>query len=123
LTPKETAKTIIEAVRDKKAEDIAVLSVASLTTLADYYIICTGSSNTQLRAIADSVDQALSRRGIEPRGREGYRSVSWILLDYGSVVVHIFKGDTREFYALERLWGDAGRLDPDEFLKTGGDPE
>ena len=115
LTPQKIAKTVIEAVRSRKAEDISVLSVAPLTALADFYIICTGNSNTHIRAIADAIEEALSKQGIEPKGKEGYRSASWVLLDYGSVVAHIFKSETRSFYALERLWGDAGKIDPDSF--------
>ncbi len=118
MTPEETVKLIIEALREKKGEDISVLSVTNLTTLADYYVICTGNSNTHIRALAEAVEEKLSKNGVEPRGREGMRAASWVLLDYGSAVTHIFKGDTRSFYALERLWGDAGKIDPDEFFKT-----
>ena len=119
MTTKEIAKNVLNAVIDRKAADIVLLQVTKLTTLADYYILCTGSSNTQLRAIADSVEEVMTKKlGLEPKSVEGYRSASWILLDYGSVIVHIFKDDTRQFYGLERLWADAQKLDPEAFLAS-----
>ena len=119
MTTKQIAKTALNAVLDRKAADIALLRVTKLTTLADYYIICTGSSNTQLRAISDAVDEALSKKyGLEPKSVEGYRAASWILQDSGSVIVHIFKDDARQFYDLERLWADAQKLDVEAFLAS-----
>lgn len=124
MTTKKLAKTAIEALLDRKAAEIVLLHVTKQTTLADYYIICTGTSNTQLRAIADAVDESMSKQyGLEPKSIEGYRSASWILLDYGSVIVHAFKSDARQFYDLERLWGDAQKLDVDEFLASDDDGE
>lgn len=125
MTTKQLAKTAIEALLDRKAAEIVLLRVTKQTTLADYYIICTGTSNTQLRAIADAVDESMSKQyGLEPKSIEGYRSASWILLDYGSVIVHAFKSDTRQFYDLERLWADAQKLNVDEFLASDdGDEE
>lgn len=124
MTTKKLAKTAIEALLDRKAAEIVLLHVTKQTTLADYYIICTGTSNTQLRAIADAVDESMSKQyGLEPKSIEGYRSASWILLDYGSVIVHAFKSDARQFYDLERLWGDAQKLDIDEFLASDDDVE
>ena len=125
MTTKQLAKTAIEALLDRKAAEIVLLRVTNQTTLADYYIICTGTSNTQLRAIADAVDESMSKQyGLEPKSIEGYRSASWILLDYGSVIVHAFKSDTRQFYDLERLWADAQKLNVDEFLASDdGDEE
>ena len=125
MTTKQLAKTAIEALLDRKAAEIVLLRVTKQTNLADYYIICTGTSNTQLRAIADAVDESMSKQyGLEPKSIEGYRSASWILLDYGSVIVHAFKSDTRQFYDLERLWADAQKLNVDEFLASDdGDEE
>ena len=125
MTTKQLAKTAIEALLDRKAAEIVLLRVTKQTILADYYIICTGTSNTQLRAIADAVDESMSKQyGLEPKSIEGYRSASWILLDYGSVIVHAFKSDTRQFYDLERLWADAQKLNVDEFLASDdGDEE
>ncbi len=119
MTTKELTKTALNAILDRKASDIVLLRVTKQTTLADYYVICTGTSNTQLRAIADAVDESMSKQyGLEPKSIEGYRSASWILLDYGSVIVHAFKNDTRQFYDLERLWSDSEKLDVQEFLAS-----
>lgn len=119
MTTKELTKTALNALLDRKASDIVLLRVTQQTTLADYYVICTGTSNTQLRAIADAVDESMSKQyGLEPKRIEGYRSASWILLDYGSVIVHAFKNDTRQFYDLERLWSDSEKLDVQEFLAS-----
>lgn len=119
MTTKELTKTALNALLDRKASDIVLLRVTQQTTLADYYVICTGTSNTQLRAIADAVDESMSKQyGLEPKSIEGYRSASWILLDYGSVIVHAFKNDTRQFYDLERLWSDSEKLDVQEFLAS-----
>lgn len=119
MTTRELTKTALNALLDRKALDIVLLRVTQQTTLADYYVICTGTSNTQLRAIADAVDESVSKQyGLEPKSIEGYRSANWILLDYGSVIVHAFKNDTRQFYDLERLWSDSERLDIQDFLSS-----
>ena len=117
ITPENIVSLALKAISDRKAMDMTVLKIEKLTTLADYFIICSGTSNTHLRAISDAVDEELSKVGIEKKSVEGYRSASWILLDYGSVVVHIFKKDTREFYSLERQWADATKIDVKEFIK------
>ncbi len=119
MTTKQIAKTALEAVLDRKGMDVQLLRVTELTSLADYYILCTGTSNTQLRAIADAVEEAMTKTyGLEPKSVEGYRSASWILQDYGSVIVHAFKEDARQFYSLERLWADAEKVDVEAFLKS-----
>lgn len=119
MTTKQITKTALEAVLDRKGMDVQLLHVTELTSLADYYILCTGTSNTQLRAIADAVEESMTKTyGLEPKSVEGYRSASWILLDYGSVIVHAFKEDARQFYSLERLWADAEKVDVDAFLKS-----
>ena len=103
---KEILKTAVEALEDVKGEDIKVIKIDELTVLADYFIIATGSSTTQIKALADRVDEMLSKKGIEPYHREGFSSGTWILLDYNSVVIHIFHPETRDFYNLEKLWND-----------------
>jgi len=123
MGPAEIAKTTIKAAQERKAGDIRVLYVNALTTLADYYIICTANSGPQLRAVSDAVEERLSEAGVEPLHIEGQRSGSWRLIDYGSVVVHMLRPEAREFYALERLWSDARSIDIDEFLTKGGDEE
>ncbi|MBR4941814.1 MAG: ribosome silencing factor [Clostridia bacterium] len=113
MTPEKAAKLCVEAALDRKAGDLKLLHVTELTTLADYYVICTGTSNTQMKAIAESVEKAMEENGQPPLHAEGYGSASWVLIDFGSVIVHVFNRDVREFYALERLWGDAEVIDPD----------
>jgi ribosome-associated protein len=95
---------------DKKATDVLVLQVAPLTSVADYLVIGSADSDRQASAIADHIDGILSRSGSRARSIEGTRSSQWVLMDYGDVVVHIFRNDIREHYALERLWADAKRI-------------
>lgn len=95
---------------DKKALDVQVLHVAPLTSVADYLVIGTAESDRQTRAIADSIDETLSRMGQRPLSIEGTASGQWVLLDFGDVVAHIFRQDIRSHYALERLWSDAKQI-------------
>lgn len=92
---------------EKKALDIQILDLRKLTTITDYFVICHGESTTQVRAICDHIQEKLEDEGIKVWHREGYENASWVLLDYVDVVTHIFLTETREFYSLERLWGDA----------------
>ena len=94
----------------KKAESLLVLDVQTVSTIADYFVICSGNSSTQLRSIANAVEESLETEGARVLHREGMPESGWLLLDYGDVVVHVFLPDTRDFYALERLWGDAPEL-------------
>ena len=111
-TPKELALLAAKALSDKKGREIRVLEIVDLTTLADYFVLATGSSNTQINALVDSVEKALSEQaGEEPLHREGYRGGTWVLLDYGCIAVHVFNGEAREFYGLERLWRDGKSVD------------
>lgn len=111
LNPKELAVTIAKILEDKKALDIEVLDVNKATTLADYFVICTGTSTTQIKALAQEVEFKLkTEHDTSPHHVEGYISANWILLDYGSVVVHVFHKEMREFYALERLWKDSPKI-------------
>jgi ribosome-associated protein len=96
--------------QSKYAEDIALLKVDQLTSLTDFFILCTGDSAPQLKAIANEVEDQLSSRGIEPLSVEGRETGVWILIDYGDVILHIFKGEARTFYNLDHLWGDAPRM-------------
>lgn len=117
LEPKEMIAVAVKALDDKKGRDITVLNTAAQTTLADYFVICNGTSNTQVRALADAVEEAMSKAGEEPHHIEGHRGGVWVLLDYVSVVIHIFMPEAREFYNLERLWSDAVPLDLSDVLK------
>ena len=107
MTPKEVASQIVKTLDAKKAGDIRMLRTQDVTILADYFVICTASSTTQLKSLADEVDYVLSGMGEAPLRTEGTRECGWMLVDFGCVVVHLFLRDKREFYNLERLWGDA----------------
>ena len=110
--PKELALLAAKALSDKKGKEIQVLEIADLTTLADYFVIATGSSNTQINALIDNVEKVLTEEaGEEPLHREGYRGGTWVLLDYGCIAVHVFNAEAREFYDLERLWRDGKNID------------
>ncbi len=116
MTPKEMALALAKALDDKKGIDIKVLETTELTTLADYFVICAATSTTQVKALSDECEKVMKERGEAPHHVEGHRGGSWILLDFSSVVVHIFMEETRKFYDLERLWRDAKPLDLAEIL-------
>ena len=101
------AYKIADLALDKKAKQIVVMDLDGKTGIADFFILMTGESDTQIKAIADYIVKELRGQEIKVYHKEGYNSLRWVLLDYVDVVVHIFKQDTREFYGLERLWGDA----------------
>lgn len=114
----ELVKQTVKALNEKKAVDIRVIRIDKLSVVADYFVICNGTSSTQIKTLADEVEFRLSELGVTPLHREGYRFGNWVLLDYGSVVTHIFHKDTRDFYQLERLWADGEELDPSLFLES-----
>lgn len=97
---------ILEILEDKKARDISIINIRKISTLADYFIICNGTSTTHIRTLADEIEEKMALSGFNLLGKEGYSSSRWILLDYGDVVVHIFNQEERKFYNLERLWYD-----------------
>jgi ribosome-associated protein len=107
---KAKAIAIAQASVEKKATDVLVLNVAKLTSVTDYLVLCSGESERQVRAIADSIDRVLSSQRTPPLSIEGTSSSQWVLMDFGDVVVHIFRSDVRAHYALEKLWGDAPRV-------------
>jgi ribosome-associated protein len=112
IVPESKAKAIAvaKASLEKKAEDVLILHVAKLTSVADYLVLCSGESERQVKAIADHVDQVLSACRASPLSVEGMTTAQWILMDFGDVVVHVFRGDIRDYYGLEKLWGDARRV-------------
>ena len=112
LTPEEITAVAYRALEDKKAKDVKILKTAEHTVLADYFVICNGSSSTHIKALVDEVDKQLSEAGEPPIRREGLRSDIWVLMDFGSVIVHIFTDEARKFYDLERLWRDAEAVAP-----------
>jgi len=105
--PLDLARRIVELAEDKKAADIVLLDLAGLTTVADYFVIASGGSERQLDAIADGIVEALRSEKLRPIGREGLAASHWVLLDYGSVIVHVFTPPERDFYQLERHWSEA----------------
>lgn len=112
MTPKELAIIAAKALDEKKGKEISALEITDLTTLADFFVIATGSSNTQINALCDAVEKALKEQaGEAPLHREGHRDGTWVLLDYGCLAVHVFSQEAREFYDLERLWADGKPLD------------
>lgn len=111
LSPEQIAGIAAKALDDKKAKDIKVLKTAEQTVLADYFVICNGTSSTHIKALVNEVDRQLSEAGEPPVRREGLRSDIWVLMDFGSVIVHIFTDEARKFYNLERLWSDSEEVD------------
>ena len=102
----------VKALDEKKGKEISAIEITDLTTLADYFVIASGTSNTQINALCDAVEKAmLEQAGENPLHREGHRDGTWVLLDYGCVTVHVFSQEAREFYSLERLWSDGKPLD------------
>jgi ribosome-associated protein len=102
--PRETALLCVRYALEKKAYDLLVMDVSEQSSLADYFVICTGRSDTQVQAIAQSIEENLGRLGMRPRSMEGYPRAHWVLIDYGDVIVHVFLESVRRFYDLERLW-------------------
>jgi len=105
--PLDLARRIVELAEDKKAADIVLLDLTGLTTVADYFVICSGGSERQIEAIADGIVETLRSEKLRPIGREGVAASHWVLLDYGSVIVHVFTPPERDFYALEKHWSQA----------------
>jgi ribosome-associated protein len=111
LTAEEKAALVSRIAIDRKALDVVVLDMRDISSITDYFLICSGGSERQVRAIADAIDEALGASGAVSLGVEGYREGHWILMDFGDVIVHIFSQETREYYDLERLWAIAPRID------------
>ena len=112
----ELAKEIVKVLDQKKAIDIKLIHITEYSIVADYFIIASGTSNTHVKSLADDVEFEMSKLSVEPDHIEG-RATGWILLDYGSVIVHIFTGESREYYNLERLWSDASSVDVSDIVK------
>lgn len=118
-TPKEIATRAAQILDDRKGLGIKLLEVTDVTSIADYFLICTGTSSTHVKTLCDSVEAVVADEMGEPLlHREGHRGGTWVLLDFGCLVVHVFTNETREFYDLERLWNDAKEI-PLNFDKEG----
>ena len=116
LSAKEVAFEVTKALDSKKGMDIKLLRIDKVSSLADYFLICTGTSNTHVKTLCDNAEYTMDQLGEKMLGREGHRGNSWELLDYGSVVVHVFTEEAREFYSLERLWADAEQVDISDII-------
>lgn len=117
MTAKELTQKIVAVLDDKKAKDIKAIETREVTIVADYFVIASGTSSTHTKALADEVEHELAKLDILPRGIEG-RATGWVLLDYNSVLVHIFQPEQREYYTLERLWSDAQQMDISGIVKA-----
>lgn len=108
---KKMAALAVQALEDKKGEDIKVIDITQVSVLADYFVIASGMNKNQVQALVDNVDETLGRAGYTCRQVEGYQTANWILLDYGDIIVHIFDSENRLFYDLERIWRDGKTVD------------
>jgi len=114
---KEMARMAIEALEDKKAEDIRVIDISQVSVIADYFIIANGRNKSQIQALSDSVEEKLGRAGYPMKQKEGWHNANWVLLDFRDIIVHIFDKENRLFYDLERIWRDGSVIAP-ETLKN-----
>lgn len=117
MTSYEMAMVLAKTLDSKKGEDIKVLKTEDLTTLCDYFVLCTATSNTQIKAMSDACEEEMEKRGEPAHHIEGHREGTWLLMDFSSVVVHVFTDEARKYYDLERLWADAQEVSLTEELK------
>ena len=118
MEAKEVVRQAVVSLDKHKAADIRIIGVTDITSIADYFVIAEGTSSTQVKARSDYVEEELGQQGVTPLRVEGYNASNWILMDYGTVLVHVFQRETRQFYDLERLWRDGSPLDPAAFLEA-----
>ncbi len=118
MTSLELAKEAVKILDDKKALDLKVIGIKDISVIADYFVLTTGTSSTHVKALADEVEFKLKQIGISPDHIDGYRSNSWVLLDYGDIIVHVFTAEAREFYNLDRLWQDGENVDISNIIKA-----
>lgn len=111
MTSRELVESAVKVLDTRKAEDIKVIDIGGISIIADYFLIASGNSTTQVRSLSDELQEKLSLLGVEPRRVEGVQSASWIILDYGDVILHVFYKETRQFFNLERLWADGKTVD------------
>ena len=117
---KKMARLAIEGLEDKKANDIRILDIEEISTIADYFIIASGTNRNQVQAMADNVEEFLGKSGYSPKHIEGYQNANWILMDYGDIVLHLFDEENRLFYDLERIWRDGTVIEKEAFLEPVG---
>ena len=111
---KEMAKIAFEALEDKKGENVCAIDISSVSVLADYFVIANGNSDSQVRALVDNVEEKMHKAGYELKEQEGNNSGTWVLLDYGDLIIHIFDRENRPFYNLERIWSDGKDVEMNE---------
>ena len=109
--PKEMARIAYHALADKKGEDIKIIDISGISVLADYFLIASGSNESQIRAMVDNVEEELLKAGYSVKQREGYGTGSWVLMDFGDIIVHVFDKENRLFYDLERIWRDGKTIE------------
>lgn len=114
---KEMAKLVIQALEDKKAEDIKVIDISEVSVIADYFIIANGTNRSQIQAMSDNVEETLGRAGYPLKQIEGYQNANWVLLDFNDVIIHIFDKENRLFYDLERIWRDGKLIETDSLMQ------
>lgn len=117
MTDREELEIAVKALDSRKAKNITALKVEDLTILANYFIIASATSTTQVKALADEVEYQIGEKGVKPKSIEGYQSQTWIVLDYYDIIVHVFLEETRDFYQLERLWADGTPVDISDLVK------
>lgn len=111
---KEMAKIAYEALNEKKGEDIKIIDIAGISVMADYFLIANGNSESQVRALVDYVEEEMHKAGYSVKQREGYGSGSWVLMDFGDIIVHVFDKENRLFYDLERIWRDGTVIEAED---------
>lgn len=117
METKEIALMAINALEDKKAEDIRIIDISQISTIADYFIIAGGNNKSQIQAMADNVSELLGRAGVTIRQMEGYQNANWILMDFQDIIIHIFDRENRLFYDLERIWRDGVLIEKETLEK------
>ena len=117
MDSKELLETVVKAADSKRAEEIVALDVANVSLLADYFVIMQANSERQVKAIADEIEEKVAAAGVQVRDIEGKNASYWVLLDFGDVVVHVFRTETRQFYNLEKLWAEAPLVDVSDWVK------
>lgn len=117
METKQILETAVKALDKKKAKELSAIRVADLTVLTEYFVIATATSSTHVRALADEVEDTLAAAGLEPHHIEG-RTTGWIVIDYGSVIVHVFSRDRREFYGLDKMWSDGEQIDLSSMIEV-----
>ena len=113
---KEMAACAVAALEEKKADDIKIINIEEVSTIADYFIIAGGSNKNQIQALVDETEEKLHELGADPKQIEGYRGGGWVLMDYGDIVIHIFDKENRLFYDLERVWRDGTQVDKESLM-------